>query len=537
MGRWRLGVALILLAAVALPLLGPLLRLSAEPGGWRSWADAERFLALGRNTALLVGATLAFCLPAGVVAAVLLYRTDLPLRRALRFVTVLTLFVPLPLFATGWQAVLGSGTLTPWGEGIIAAAWIHALAGLPWVVLLVGQALCWVERDLEEDALTVAGPLTVLWRVTLPRCGAALGVAAVWVGLQAASEITITDPMQVRTFAEEVYTQFVLYGEKSDPVAHATAVALPAVIGLAALLVVLARRWEQTLPPRADLLASPLLFPLGRWRLPLAVLAAVGAAVLLAVPAGGLVWRVGLSGGPPAWTAEAAWRQLARAGQTEGRRIAESLLVAAGAGLACAALALVACWAARAAPRFRATLLVLMAVAWAAPGPVIGLGLKALIEGMLRRTGDCPPLPRLLWHGPSYAPVVWVDLIRFFPYAVAVLWPVMRLLPDDLLDAARVDGARPAQELRHVVAPLTAAAWLRAALVVAVLALGEVSAGKLVSTPGAPTYAQEVFAQMHFGVTAHLAGQCLWLLVVVAAGGALVAALSGAMGARSASKA
>src|SRR5262249_39398500 len=160
-------------------------------------------------------------LPLGILGAILLYRTDLPLRALFRFVTVLTLFVPLPLLASAWQATLGSDGLIslaswstpaqgdpdispsgivwkPWAMGLGPAVWVHAMAGLPWVVWLVGQGLCWVERDLEEDALTLAGPAWVLWHVTLRRSLAAIGAAALWVALQAATEITVTDMMQVR---------------------------------------------------------------------------------------------------------------------------------------------------------------------------------------------------------------------------------------------------------------------------------------------------------------------------------------------------
>jgi ABC-type Fe3+ transport system permease subunit len=121
----------------------------------------------------------------------------------------------------------------------------------------------------------------------------------------------------------------------------------------------------------------------------------------------------------------------------------------------------------------------------------------------------------LLYHGPSPLPLVWVDVIRLTPCAVALLWPVVRLLPAELSDAARVDGASPSQELRHVVWPLTRAVFGRAALAVGVLALGELSAGKLVATPGMPGYATEIFTQMHYGVTNELAARCVLLLMLV----------------------
>jgi ABC-type Fe3+ transport system permease subunit len=74
-----------------------------------------------------------------------------------------------------------------------------------------------------------------------------------------------------------------------------------------------------------------------------------------------------------------------------------------------------------------------------------------------------------------------------------------------------------------VIFPLTRQAWLRAALAVGVLSLGELSAGKLVETPGSTTLAHVIFEQMHRGVPSDVAALCLVLLIVVAAGGGLVA--------------
>jgi iron(III) transport system permease protein len=116
------------------------------------------------------------------------------------------------------------------------------------------------------------------------------------------------------------------------------------------------------------------------------------------------------------------------------------------------------------------------------------------------------------------APVLWADVVRFFPCAVAVIWPAVRALPPELREAARVEGAGPLRELAAAVAPQTAGAWTLAALAVAVLSLGEVSAGKLVSTAGGETWAHRVFTMMHFGVTNDLAARCLLLLAVIGAG-------------------
>jgi iron(III) transport system permease protein len=95
-------------------------------------------------------------------------------------------------------------TWKPWDVGLPAAAWIHGIAAVPWVILLVGLGLRAVDPELEEDALTATGPWRVLRLVTLPNVRLAVVVASLWVVLQAATEITITDMLQVRTFAEEV---------------------------------------------------------------------------------------------------------------------------------------------------------------------------------------------------------------------------------------------------------------------------------------------------------------------------------------------
>jgi ABC-type spermidine/putrescine transport system permease subunit II len=106
---------------------------------------------------------------------------------------------------------------------------------------------------------------------------------------------------------------------------------------------------------------------------------------------------------------------------------------------------------------------------------------------------------------------------------VAVLWPVVRLIPGELHEAARVDGARPGQDLRYLVLPLALPAGLVAGLAVTALSLGELSAGKLVETPGSQPFAHEVFSLMHYGVTNDLAAFCLVFLAAVTLVGSLAA--------------
>lgn len=540
---WRLTHTVLLWGLLGTPLLMPLVQLGQHPEAWRAWRDAARFGELAENTLLLVGGTVALAVPLGILLAALLERSDLPLRRSFRFVILLMLLVPLPLFASAWQATLGAGgwlaaargDWRPWAQGLGPAIWVHALAALPWIVLLVGQGLCWVERELEEDALTAASPWRVFWRFTLPRARAAIAAAILWVAVQTAAEITVTDLMLVRTFAEEVYTQFTL--QNPDDLPRAVAVSLPA-SGLAAVLVLwAAERWRKTLPP-LEQAAEPLcLFHLGKARWPVCGLVLALLALLAGVPLLGLLWKAGLGGSPESWSGARLSQLLLSTFEGKSRLVAENVLVALIAGVCAAGLALASCWLASESRWFQASALLLAALAWTIPGPVVGIGLKSTInellnveEAVTRSLGFSvaqAPLRRALWDGPSPLPVLWVSVIRFFPFALAVLWPSVRLLPVEQGEAARLDGARPWDELRRVVFPLAKSACFRAALAVGVLSLGELSAGKLVETPGWTTLAHVIFEQMHRGVPADVAGLCLVLLLQIVLGGVLVAALMG----------
>src|SRR4051794_29337612 len=100
--RWRVTALVLLACVLGAPLAVPGLELLRGAG---------RLLLLLGNTLLLVAGTVAVALPLGTAAAVLLYRTDLPGRRALRLLTLAALFVPLAVQASAWQAALGSGGL------------------------------------------------------------------------------------------------------------------------------------------------------------------------------------------------------------------------------------------------------------------------------------------------------------------------------------------------------------------------------------------------------------------------------------------
>jgi iron(III) transport system permease protein len=236
--------------------------------------------------------------------------------------------------------------------------------------------------------------------------------------------------------------------------------------------------------------------------------------VLIVVPAAGLAWKAGLAGSPLAWSPAALLTQFVASIHTNAFSIGQSLLLAGWVGVQTALLALMVCWLARDSRPLRIVAGSLVVLAFALPGPIVGLGMKDTIARLLELT-DSEILARELYHGPSLLPVAWVQTIRLFPVAMVLLWPIVRLLPEQLLETARLDGT-PGQEFRLVVFPLAFRGWLLAVVVVAALSLGEISASKLVCTPGAYPFAVKLFMDLHFGVGGDVAARSLMLLAAVA---------------------
>ena len=256
MNGCRVVYALGLLGFVAVPLLMPFDGLLHEAAWAWTAEDVDRLLHLGLNTFALTGATIALALPAGVALAALLFRTSCFGRPLLLFLLAFSLFVPLPMVVSSWQALLGAdglgfwrSTARVWATGLGPAIWIHAVAAVPWVAFIVGLGLTWVEPELEEEAAQSVGPWRVLLWVTLPRARSSIAAAALFVILQTASETNVTDIMLVPTLADEMRTQFVA-GNRSA-LARTLVLALPGLLLTWGTVLAVLSHLEKRLPPLA----------------------------------------------------------------------------------------------------------------------------------------------------------------------------------------------------------------------------------------------------------------------------------------------
>ena len=502
----------ILALAVAVLLLTPLL---VEP--------RSRTLALG--TLLLASSVCAISVPLGTLLAVLITRTDMPLRRLAGLVLAVLLFAPLVTLAAGWDAGFGiSGVVTtitggaPMLAGWRGAIWVHAVAAIPAVTLIVSLGLRIAPAELEEEALMDASPAVVLLRVTLRRAAPAIGAAALWVAVTTSTQITVTDLFQVRTFAEEIYVQQAVSGSLGQPTLTSWSVLM-----FTAWIVIVGLVLCASLAPvqRSPVMRSASRLALGRWRLPAVIVTVLLVALLAGVPLTNLCYKAGVlvtqvdAERVRTWSAAKLLRVLVESPGRYGKVLKWSLLISSTAATAAVAIAIPIAWSARRGGARAAAALFTAGFLLAVPGPLVG----AAVSKLLNR----PEVPGLVFLYDRSIAAPWIaQTLRATPLAILVLWHSLRDVSSDVLSAATVEGAGRLTRLTHIVLaarmPALALTWLVALAV----ALSELGATTLVSPPGKTTVTTRIFELLHYGVEDRLAGICLLLLAVTA----IIAAVS-----------
>lgn len=501
-----------------------------------------RFAQLTWNTLRLVGMVCLLTVPAGSLLAFLCQRTDLPGRRTIAFALGLALFIPLYLQAAAWQAGfgwdgwytvlagsqsrpapgLGSADRLSWApiatgalvEGWRGAVLVHCAFALPWVVLIVGLGLRQVEGELEETALLDTTPWGVFVNVTLRRALPAIIVAALWVAISTAGEMTVTDLFQVRTYAEEVYTDFTLGTPPGQVAVHA----LPGVVGAAWGVLAGLLAASYVAPRRAAVsLRARLIFPLGGWRWPLAALVALLVCVVVAVPLASLIYKAGgtatLIDGARVrgWSATKLATLVIEAPSRFGDEMVWSGLLSALTATAAVAAGLSLAWPARRGGWAALPALAVCGLGVALPGPLLGLAIIELLNQ-----------PQASWLTTLYDRTLfapWLALfVRTTPWATLILWSALRSVPQEMLEAAELDGAGAWSRLWRIALPQRLPAIALAWLVSALIALGDLAATILVLPPGVMTLSNRIFERLHYGAEDQVAGLCL--LMIASLGGA-----------------
>lgn len=530
MGRYRVGVFLGMLIILGVPLVGPWLGMLGLGFPPLESQELTRLAGLAGTTILLVLGACLLAVPTGSLFAFWLERGPLNdrLRQILRYFLLVAMFIPLPVTMVSWQIILGNwlpplslapGQVAwrPWAQGLLPAIILHALSGMPWVAWFVSQSLRLTDRGLEEDALVSGGPGYALRHVLWPRVRPALGIGALWVSVQAITEITVTDALMVRTLAEEVYTQFLL-GDRGI-LAVAVRVILPWGILFLIAFMVARKLWPTvrlflgTGQPSRPWSWSPHLRTVGNLVMMVTLIGFFGLPLLA------LFWKAGGGSTPAGWRVSSFHVQLRSVLATESGTLGSSLITAALTGLITTALAALAASISRHAPRLRASLVLLALFLWITPGPVVGwslhesiLQLVGIEDSLFRHLGvsvPFPPVRSILYDQPSAIPVIWSAMIRFFPLALALMMVATLTIPRSLDEAAILDGMSTLGVWRTVVWPTLRSPALATVLAVMALSLGEVSAAKMVNPPFHSLFVLRLFDQMHYGAESTVAAMAI----------------------------
>jgi len=475
------------------------------------------------NTLQLAAGVCRISLPLGLFAAALLARTDLPGRWWFAAALGAMLLTPLYLQVAGWDAGFGrqgwhsqifGSFAKPWLTTLRGAIWVHAMAATPWAALFIALGLRRVDRQLEEDALLCAGPIRVMFAVTLRRALPAVGAAALWCLVTCATEIAVTDLYRTPTYAQSIYLRLSGgSGASESALRAAPGAALIAALAIAAMAV------PSLLSP-GDIegrRSPPLLWKLGRWK-PLAVVSMLLLVCLVAcAPLANMAFKAGaiteqVSGElHRTWSPVQCVSKVFLAPYTFRREWFDTLQIGAGAATLVLLIAAPLAWWGRNGGVRAAPGMVLSVIGLAVPGPLISVA----VIWLLNRDGSL-----FIWlYDRTLAGPIIACAWRSFPFAFLIAWQGFRTVLAETVEAAATEGAGAVARFWSIGArqqfPTLAAAWLVACIV----SMGDLSASILVIPPGSDPLSRRILGLLHAGVDDQVAAISLasWLIFALLA--------------------
>jgi iron(III) transport system permease protein len=476
-----------------------------------------RVIGLLGNSLLLAGGAAVISVPLGIVLGLLIFRTDLPGRTIGLVLMICAMFVPLYIYAAAWSAGFGQlGWFSfigdpprPLLDGWFGAIWVHAMAATPWVCLMVGVASTRIDPTLEECALLDANPLRVFFSVTLRMILPAIFAAILWVVLMTMGEMTVSDIFRVRTFAEEVYLNYLLDQEAVAPtlnpwinqldqfsisIWHQIAVGIW--IGLLALILL-----AELVPISTHHHGAPALqFKLKKYYWPLTILYVCVIVLILGLPLANLFYKAGMyvvsddQATRERWSLWRAWQNLIAVPAKYGDSFLWTVAIGCYATLLAMPVSILVAWWARVG-RWYASLpaIACFAIGFALPGPTIAVFLILLL--------DQPQSPWLIWlYDRTLFPPAMAITIRLLPLTVLFCWHAMRSASEQLIEQSRLDGLTPLGRFTLLGLLQNRLSLGAASLLAFVVACSDLTASNLVMPPRVDPLPRRIFGFIHSGI-------------------------------------
>ena len=282
--------------AIALPIGNLLLKsITVEHAlsmdAYRAAFDGRNLAGLAKNTLLVAGLATLFAATLAIPLAIVLGRSNLPLRTPLVALLVAPFIVPPYVTALTWVYLIGNGgLLTPLMKSVfgiednvfliggeIASAVLLAMTLFPLLLLISLAALHRADPSAEEAARLRMSRWGVLWHVTLPAARSRLLMGALLIFVLALTTFDVPAMLQVQAYSVEILTEF----NYTYDARRATALAMP-LVGTSLLCVFAARTlWNRTTRRERSNAPSPPLFVFRR--VPLALLLPIAIVALVTV--------------------------------------------------------------------------------------------------------------------------------------------------------------------------------------------------------------------------------------------------------------
>ena len=504
--RFRIAILFLILMLIVL-------------GGWLLTPRDTRGLL--RNSLQLAVVTGLLAVPVSAMLAYVMSRYQILGERVIDAGLLVLLFLPLYVQLAGWEAGFGRGgwysTLIaqrlsePPLEGLRGAAWVHAVAAVPWLYWIFRFGFAAIPVVLEDAAALDAGRWQVFRRVTLPLTFPIIAGGSLFVAIITMTEITVTDRYQFRSYAEVLYNEYALNPSFTGLPLQLTAV----VWNLAALLLgglgvcylagsrvvqmnSLQRRHRPVAPTWVHFCVYSALL------------------VLVDVPFLNLIYQAGIEVQQIGEVRQRSWSLvkcislIATSPWKYRQELAWTAIFAQLSVLSSLSLATMWAWWSYGHRGRQLLGMGVCVLCFATPGTLIAFAIIRLLN---------PPNAGefLAWIYDDTPTAAWLAMtVKCLPFACLLVWHGMRSIPRAVLDAARVDGASTRTVFWRVVLPLLRPALLAAALVCAAVSMGELSASLLVLPLDATTVSSRIFSLIHYGAEDQLAGLCLCCVAIMA---------------------
>ena len=472
----------------------------------------------GLNSVVSASLSALFAVILGTVVALLVDRSDLPGRQALRLFALSPLLVPPFVGAIAWIGIAGpaapvNARWTEWfggplwniygGDGVVFLLTVHSY---PIAYIIVAAALRRIPSDLEQAArIGGATPLAAVRHITVPLLRPAFLSAFTLIAVSNLADFGIPSiiglPERFVTLSTLVY-RYIQSGTVDDPLqVVATVGAVLMLCAVAAMVVdVLATRskWE------LDASASPSqLIALGRWRPAVTLAAWSGLLMLTVLPLMALTSQALL----PAPGIPLTWENLTldnlRTATTSPNAIAgagNSILLSLLAGAVCTVLGLaIGTVVTRTRARSNGLLRAVAMLPQALPGLVIAVGWLIIA-------------PRIgLFNTPWL--ILCAYIMAFIALVVQSVSAPLRSTPLTAEEAARMSGATRLRALIDISWRMAIPAAIAGGTLVVLTAVRELTISVLLLAPGAQTLGVTIFSLQQAG--SYNAASALSLVITV----------------------